>query len=456
MVVASALFMENMDAAVIATSLPVIATDLGHDPVVLKLALTSYLLSLAVFIPVSGWCADRYGARPVFQGAITIFILASLACASASSLEHLILARAFQGIGGAMMVPVGRLIVLRSVPKSGMVDALAYLSIPALMAPMIGPPIGGFVTTYFDWRWIFWINVPIGLIGLLLAQRYMPNLRPEAVRRMDWTGFALAGPGVAALISGLTLAGSDVIAVEIAYALMVAGLVLCSLYVRHARRSADPILNLRLLALPTFRTSVVGGGLFRLGIGAIPFLLPLMLQVGFGLSAFQSGMITFAGAFGALLMKIAARPILRRFGFRQVLTYNALVCSALLLLYTLFTPETPHLLIAFVLVVAGFFRSLQFTCLNAVAFSDVSEKAMSGATSLVGVAQQLFLSTGVAMAALMLETLRGVRGGTALIPADFSWAFLLVAVLTAIAAFMHARLPRDAGSTVSGHGAPRT
>lgn len=452
MVVASALFMENMDAAVIATSLPVIATDLGHDPVVLKLALTSYLLSLAVFIPVSGWCADRYGARPVFQGAITIFILASLACASASSLEHLILARAFQGIGGAMMVPVGRLIVLRSVPKSGMVDALAYLSIPALMAPMIGPPIGGFVTTYFDWRWIFWINVPIGLIGLVLAQRYMPNIRAEAVRRMDWTGFALAGPGVAALISGLTLAGSDVIAVEIAYALMAAGLVLCWLYVRHARASADPLLNLRLLALPTFRTSVVGGGLFRLGIGAIPFLLPLMLQVGFGLSAFQSGMITFAGAFGALLMKIAARPILRRFGFRQVLTYNALVCSALLLLYTLFTPETSHLLIAFVLVVAGFFRSLQFTCLNAVAFSDVSEKAMSGATSLVGVAQQLFLSTGVAMAALTLETLRGLRGGSELTPTDFSWAFLFVALLTAIAAFMHARLPKDAGSTVSGHG----
>ena len=420
MVVASALFMENMDAAVIATSLPAIATDLGHDPVVLKLALTSYLLSLAVFIPVSGWCADRYGARPVFQGAITIFILASVACASANSLEHLILARAFQGIGGAMMVPVGRLIVLRSVPKSGMVDALAYLSIPALMAPLIGPPIGGFVTTYFDWRWIFWINVPIGGVGLLLAQRYMPNVRSDAVRRMDWTGFALAGPGVAALISGLTLAGSDVIATEFAFALIAIGAVLCGLYIRHALRVDDPLLNLRLLQLATFRTSIVGGGLFRLGIGAIPFLLPLMLQVGFGLTPFQSGMITFAGAFGALLMKIAARPILRRFGFRQVLTYNALVCAALLTLYALFTPETPHLLIAFVLVVASFFRSLQFTCLNAVAFSDVSEKAMSGATSLVGVAQQLFLSTGVAMAAFTLESLRAWRGTEQLTPPDFS------------------------------------
>src|SRR6056297_906827 len=212
MVVASALFMENMDAAVIATSLPAIARDLGHDPVVLKLALTSYLLSLAVFIPVSGWCADRFGARPVFQGAIIVFIASSIACASAQSLEHLILARAAQGVGGAMMVPVGRLIVLRSVPKSGMVDALAYLSIPALMAPLIGPPVGGFVTTYFDWRWIFWLNVPIGALGLLLAARYMPNVRAETERRMDWLGFGLAGPGVACLISGLTLAGSKVVA----------------------------------------------------------------------------------------------------------------------------------------------------------------------------------------------------------------------------------------------------
>ena len=451
-VVASALFMENMDSAVIGTSLPAIARDLGHDPVVLKLALTSYLLSLAVFIPVSGWCADRYGARPVFQGAITIFILASIACASAHSLEHLIFARAFQGIGGAMMVPVGRLIVLRSVPKANMVDALAYLSIPALMAPMIGPPIGGYVTTYFDWRWIFWINVPIGVLGLVLAARYMPNVRSGSVRRMDWTGFALAGPGVACLISGLTLAGSEVIPVGFAYGLVAFGIVLCALYVRHAGRCDAPLLDLTLLRLQTFRTSVLGGGLFRLGIGAIPFLLPLMLQVGFGLSPFQSGMITFAGAFGALLMKFAARPILRRFGFRQVLTYNALICAGLISFYALFTPETPALLIAMVLVVASFFRSLQFTCLNAAAYSDVTERSMSGATSLVGVAQQLFLSSGVAMAAFILEALRAARGAKELVPDDFSYAFLVVAGLTAMAAGLHARLPADAGASVSGHG----
>jgi Na+/melibiose symporter-like transporter len=269
---------------------------------------------------------------------------------------------------------------------------------------------------------------------------------------MDWLGFALAGPGVACLISGLTLAGSDVIPTVAAYALICLGVVLCAAYVRHARRIADPLLDLKLLTLPTFRTSVVGGGLFRLGIGAIPFLLPLMLQIGFGLSPFQSGMITFTGAFGALLMKFAARPILRRFGFRQVLTYNAVLCACLISLYALFTPDTPALVIALVLVVASFFRSLQFTCLNAVAYSDVSEKAMSGATSLVGVAQQLFLSSGVAMAAFILETLRHARGTANLTPSDFSSAFLIVAALTGVAAVMHHRLPRDAGNTVSGHG----
>lgn len=453
MVVASALFMENFDSAVISTSLPAIARDLGLDPVVLKLALTSYLLSLAIFIPVSGWLADRFGARPVFQAAITVFILSSLACASARSLEHLIMARAVQGIGGAMMVPVGRLIVLRSVPKANMVDALAYLSIPALMAPMIGPPIGGFVTTYFDWRWIFWINLPIGLLGLALAQRYMPNIRAETTRRMDWTGFALAGPGVGALISGVTLAGTDVVALWFAQSLVAAGFVLLVFYVRHALRVAEPLLDLRLLKLATFRTSVVGGGLFRLGTGAIPFLLPLMLQVGFGLTPFQSGMITFAGAFGAILMKFAARPLLRRFGFRQVLTYNALICSGMLGLYALFTPETPHLVIALVLLAGGFFRSLQFTCLNASAFADVDEKEMSGATAMVAVAQQLFLSTGVAMAAFILETLRALGPGGELTPGDFSLAFLVVAGLTGLAAVMHGRLPRDAGRQVSGHGA---
>ncbi len=450
LVVAAALFMENMDASVIGTALPVIARDLGEDPVILKLALTSYLLSLAVFIPISGWCADRFGARPLFQIAISIFIVSSLCCALASNLVELILARALQGVGGAMMVPVGRLILLRSVPKSQMVQAMAYLTIPALFAPMVGPPIGGYVATFYDWRWIFWINVPFGLLAITLAGLYMPNVKGELTTRLDWTGFALSGIGLSTLIFGFTIAGRDALPAAVAPALIVVGISMLAGYVFHARRTEHPILDLNLLKVATFHTSVAGGGMFRLGIGAIPFLLPLMLQVGFGLSALDSGLITFASAFGALIMKFTAPTILRRYGFRQVLTVNALICAGFLASYSLFTPETSHIVIVLVLLVGGFFRSLQFTSLNAVAYSDISTEMMSRATALVAVVQQLFISAGVAVGAFAIEISRWWRGDVELAPSDFSFAFLVIAALSAAASLLHLRLSPDAGSAVSG------
>ncbi|MEM8971268.1 MAG: MDR family MFS transporter [Pseudomonadota bacterium] len=451
LVVAAALFMENMDASVIGTALPVIARDLGEDPVILKLALTSYLLSLAVFIPISGWCADRFGARPLFQLAISIFIVSSLCCALAGSLVELILARALQGVGGAMMVPVGRLILLRSVPKSQMVQAMAYLTIPALFAPMIGPPIGGYVATFYDWRWIFWINVPFGLLAITLAGLYMPNVKGELTTRLDWTGFVLSGVGLSTLIFGFTIAGREALPAAVAPALIIAGICLLTGYVFHARRIAHPILDLDLLKVVTFNTSVVGGGMFRLGIGAIPFLLPLMLQVGFGLSALDSGLITFASAFGALIMKFTAPTILRRYGFRHVLTFNALICAGFLASYSIFTPETSHIVIVLVLLVGGFFRSLQFTSLNAVAYADISTEMMSRATALVAVAQQLFISAGVAVGAFAIEISRWWRGDTELAPADFSFAFIVIAVVSAVASLLHLQLRTDAGQAVSGH-----
>ena len=451
LVVAAALFMENMDASVIGTALPVIARDLGEDPVILKLALTSYLLSLAVFIPISGWCADRFGARPLFQLAISVFIVSSLFCALAGSLIELILARALQGVGGAMMVPVGRLILLRSVPKSQMVKAMAYLTIPALFAPMIGPPIGGYVATFYDWRWIFWINIPFGLLAITLAGLYMPNVKGELSTRLDWTGFALSGIGLSTLIFGFTIAGRDALPAALAPALIVVGIGMLLAYVMHARRTAHPILDLSLLRTATFYTSVAGGGMFRLGIGAIPFLLPLMLQVGFGLSALDSGLITFASAFGALMMKFTAPTILRNFGFRYVLTFNALICAGFLASYSLFTPETSHIVIVLVLLVGGFFRSLQFTSLNAVAYSDISTEMMSRATALVAVAQQLFISAGVAVGAFAIEVSRWWRGDTELASTDFSFAFLVIAALSAAASLLHLQLKNDAGTAVSGH-----
>ena len=321
-IIATALFMENMDGTVLATSLPAIARDLGQDPIVLKLALTSYMLTLAVFIPASGWVADKIGARTVFCSAIVVFTLGSILCGASTGLTTLIAARVFQGLGGAMMVPVGRLVLLRSTPKNEMVNALAYLTVPALIGPVVGPLLGGFITTYFHWRWIFWINVPIGVVGVLLSLRFIENIRERDVARFDFKGFVLSGAGLLSLVFGLTVAGVPFMPRILDAALVLAGLILLALYVGHARRDPEAILDLSLLKIRTFFAGVVGGFLFRIGIGAMPFLLPLLLQIGFGLTPFQSGSLTFASAAGAMAMKFTAATILRRWGFRRVLVAN--------------------------------------------------------------------------------------------------------------------------------------
>lgn len=450
LVVASALFMENTDATVISTSLPAIAHDLGQDPIVLKLAFTTYLLALTVFIPVSGWCADRFGARNVFRAAIAIFTLGSIACGLSTSLEGLIAARAVQGAGGAMMVPVGRLIILRTVTKSEMVSALALLTIPALIGPLLGPPLGGFITTYFHWRWIFWINVPFGVLGLILATIYMPDIREDGVPPLDVWGFILSGLGLSALVFGATVMGRDVLPSFVAPALMAIGAVLTALYVRHAGRLRNPILDLRLLRIATYRSGTVGGSLFRIGVGAVPFLLPLMLQIGFNLTPFESGTLTCAAALGALTMKFTAARILKRFGFRAVLVVNGLVSAATLGVQGLFTPETPHLVILAILLIGGFFRSLQFTSLNALSYSDVPQREMGTATSLYSVAQQLSAAAGIVVAASVLEFAQYLRGDTTLTVTDFAYAFFAVGFISALSVFSHLKLAPDAGAEVSG------
>ena len=451
LVVASALFMENMDSTVIATSLPAMAKDLNEDPVILKLAFTSYLLSLAVFIPISGWCADKFGARTVFRAAIGVFMLGSVACGFANGLGWLVLARAAQGIGGAMMVPVGRLVLVRTIPKDQFIGALAYLTVPALIGPIVGPPFGGFITTYFHWRWIFWINVPIGCVGLVLSTLFIPNIREREVPALDVVGFLMSGIGLSALIFGITVAGQAFVPKPLAIAAAVGGLGLLVAYVAHARRTPHPILDLSLLSVPTFRTNVFGGFLFRVGVGATPFLLPLMLQVAFGLSPFQSGSLTFMTAAGALLMKLTAAPILRRFGFRRVLIVNALVSAVLLGACALFTAGTPGSVIMAVLLAGGFFRSLQFTSLNAIAYADLTPGQVSRATSFVSVAQQLSVSTGVVVGAFVLDRTRAFRGDLALTQPDFATAFLVVAAVSACSIFVNMRLSDEAGSEMSGH-----
>ncbi|MDE3175657.1 MAG: MFS transporter [Pseudomonadota bacterium] len=457
LIIATALFMENMDGTVLATSLPAIAADLRQDPIVLKLALTSYMLTLAVFIPASGWVADKLGARTVFCTAIIVFTLGSLLCGASTSLPTLIGARVFQGLGGAMMVPVGRLVLLRSVPKSQMVDSLAYLTVPALIGPVVGPPLGGFITTYFHWRWIFWINAPIGLLGVALTLRFIENVRERDVAAFDTRGFLLSGPGLLSLVFGMTVIGRGVAPAYAPAALIVAGALLLALYVRHARRTPDAILDLGLLRAPTFFAGVVGGFLFRIGIGAIPFLMPLLLQIGFGLSPFQSGSLTFAAAAGAMAMKLTAARLIKRFGFRNILIANAAISAGFLAAYGLIGAQTPHALIFLGLLVGGFFRSLEFTALNAIGYADVSQARMSRATSFASVSQQMAQAVGVAVAAASVQSLQWAFHDPVLTPRDMQGSFFVVAAITLVSTLIFVRLDRDAGAEVSGRalrGAP--
>lgn len=452
LIVACALFMENLDSTIIATALPQIARSLGEDPLHLSLAITSYLLALAIFIPLSGWMADRYGARHVFRNAILIFVGGSLCCAAAQDFGQLVAARLLQGLGGAMMVPVGRLVLLREVPKAQLVRAMVYLTIPALMAPLLGPPLGGLIVTYASWRWIFLINLPIGVLGWWLVNRYVRDLREPDPAPLDLAGWMMLGGGVAGLMFGLESLGKQVLRPDLTWLALGGGCVLLVLYVRHARHEPAPILSLSLLRIDTFRVAMTGGTLFRIGVGAFSLLLPMMLQLGFGLSALHSGLITFASAIGALMLKTIATWATRRYGFRRLLVVNGLLCSVALIVCGALSPQTPYLVMIGFLVMMGFMRSLQFTCANAMAYADIDETRMSQATSFSSTAQQLALSIGVGIGSQVLNLSLMLRGGTTLDVLDFTAAFCVMGLLSLASVLSFRSLAPDAGATVSGHG----
>jgi EmrB/QacA subfamily drug resistance transporter len=449
LIVAVALFMENMDSTVIATSLPAIAADIGSSPLELKLAITSYLLALAIFIPASGWMADRFGARTIFRTAIAVFMIGSIGCALSHSLLHFVIARFFQGMGGAMMSPVGRLVLIRTVGKHKLVAAMALLTMPALIGPMLGPALGGFITTYASWHWIFLINIPIGLLGITLVSLFFENLRAETIEPFDLLGLVLIALGVGGLAFGMTVTGIKLVPAGVTVGLVAGGTMATVAYVVHARRMTAPVIDLTLFRLATFRAGVVGGFIFRIGAGALPFLLPLLMQLGFGMTPFQSGLVTLSTAVGAMMMKSAVPRILRWVGFRNVLTWNALVAAMMLAACAAFTRETPVPVMIAVLLAGGFFRSLQFTSVNVIAFAEVESARMSRATSLVAVAQQLSQSVGVALGALVLETVLRFKGQTELGAEDFTPAFLLVGLVSASSILLFARLPADAGAEMA-------
>jgi EmrB/QacA subfamily drug resistance transporter len=444
LVLAVALFMENMDSSIISTSLPAIAVDIGSNPIALKLAFTAYLVALAVFIPISGWMADRYGAKNVFRAAIAVFMIGSVACAISNSLVAFVVSRFVQGMGGAMMTPVGRLVLVRSTPRHELVSAMAWLTIPALVGPLIGAPVGGFITTYLSWHWIFLINVPIGLLGIWFATKVLPDDVERSLRPLDWPGFVLSGIGMSAIIFGLSVVSMPYVPPVIGGITIVVGVISSVLYVWHAKRTPHPLLDLSLFQNQTFSAAVIGGSMFRLGVGAMPFLLPMMFQIGFGLNPFQSGSITFIIAVGAMTMKFGVNRVFSHFGFRRILMIGSLVSAAFMAVNGLFTPATPYALIMPVLLLSGIVRSLFFTGVNALAFAEIPEAKTSQATPITAVAQQLSIALGVALAGVVLEVSTAIHGGPLSLE-DFHIAFFVVACASVLAFFIFVRLPAHAG-----------
>jgi EmrB/QacA subfamily drug resistance transporter len=453
LLVAGSFFMENLDGTVIATALPQMARSFGTSPVDLNMGMTAYMLTLAVFIPVSGWVADRLGARSVFSSAIALFTFASILCGFSDSLWEFTASRILQGIGGAMMVPVGRLVVLRITEKKDLLRSIAYITWPGLIAPVLGPPAGGFITTYSSWRWIFFLNVPLGLVGIILALRWITNEGDYAARRFDWLGFALAGTACTTFMYSLELLARQNAPIPSISLFLVCSLLTGWMAVRHLRRTPHPLVELSCLKVPTFALTIWGGSIFRIAISVSPFLLPLMFQVPFGLSAFQSGLLVLAMFAGNLSMKPVTTPVLRRFGFRRVLLANGAITAVLILSCGLLAPQTPRAVIVAVLFLHGLSRSMQFTSLSTLAFVDIPKSLMSSATSFSAVVIQMSMGMGVAVGALALRLAASIHGHGTAAPAltDFRVAFGMISVLALLAVFDCIPLDPHAGAGVSGH-----
>ncbi len=452
LLVAGAFFMEFLDGTIIVTALPRMAESLGTTPVDLHIGITAYLLTVAVFILPGGWAADRYGARAVFTSAVGVFTLGSLLCGLAGSTGTFVAARVLQGIGGAMMVPVGRLAVLRTTAKPDLIRAIALLTWPGLTAPLIGPPLGGFLAEHFSWRMIFWVNVPLGLLGMALAWRLVPAAPGTARRPFDALGFLLAAAWCLCATLGLDLVGEGAGAWA-AVALLAAGAAAAGpLLWRHLRRHPHPLLDTAPYDTPTFRTTMLTGTAMRTLIGTMPFLLPLLFQLGYGMAPVRAGLLVLVLFAGNLGIKPLTTGILRRFGFRTVLVGNGLVQAAAMAGFALAPATAPLPLLLALLVVAGASRSLQFTALNTLAFADVPQPAMAPANTWFSVAFQLSIGIGVAVGAVALRVASGAAGVEAPELPQFHAALAVVALAMAGTALLALGLARDAGAAVTARG----
>ncbi len=448
MIVSVAFLMEQLDSTIITTAIPDMARSLGTTPVRMNTAITAYVLALAVFIPVSGWFADRFGARRVFALALLVFTVGSALCGMAESLPMLVATRTLQGLGGAMMTPVGRLILLRSFPRSQFVTAMTYMTLPAIAGPVIGPLLGGVLTTYASWRWIFYVNLPFGLLGIVLAMRFVEDVSDDKPARFDVPGFLLVGGGVALLQVGLESLGRPVISLSEVIGVLGTGAVLLAVFAAHARRVPVAAVDLGLFRLRSFAVGTLAGGLCRVAMNAPPFLLPLMLQVGFGMSPVASGTLTFASSVGAIFVRVIAARLLRRFGFGVVLGGSAVAGSLVLAGFALLEPDTPRWLIGAYAFVFGLVRATQFMTSNTLSYADMPGAKLSRATSLGGILQQLTVSFGVSLSALLLGAVG--QHGALLTPARFHEVFVLTALLPLLALPGFLLLRPEDGAQVSG------
>lgn len=455
LIVGCAQFMHQFDGAVIATALPSMAASLHEDPLKLNLAITCYLLALAVFVPISGWMADRFGAKRVYLLAIVVFTISSALCGLSSSLGGLVFSRVLQGIGGAMMTPVGRVIVVKSTPRAELVKAMSYITIPGALAPLLGPSVGGFIVTYFSWPWIFFINLPIGILGIYLVSTNIPEMTEKDVPALDLGGFLVAAVSLASLVLGFESMGRGLLPTWLVTTLVTGGAVLAAVYVVHARRRADPIIDLKLLRIKTFASTITGGGLFYMSTTSSVFLLALLLQVGFGYSAFEAGLTTLATAIGSLLTRFVFRKVLRVMSFRNLLIANATLNGAFLITCGFFQQATPFALMLSILFIGGFSRSTQFTAVQSFQYADVPGNAMSRATSFAAMAQQLAQTFGVGLAALVIHMSLLTHGRTDLTQPDIAAGFFTIGGVVLASTIIFLLLPADAGSELGSIGRPR-
>jgi EmrB/QacA subfamily drug resistance transporter len=448
LVVGCAFFMEGLDSTMIAVSIPAMAKSLGENPLRLNLVIASYLLSLAVFIPVSGWIADRLGTRIVFCAAVLIFAAGSALCGLSSSLPELVGFRVIQGFGGAMMTPVGRLILLRSFPRASLVSAMNWMTIPAMIGPTVGPIVGGVLTSYASWRWVFYLNIPMGIIGAVLGFLMFENFRAPAPQRFDIGGFFIAAVGLFLFEFAIENLGRPMISPFVGEVFFPISLVLFYIYVRHARTSAAPVLDLTLLKIKTFRIGTVTGGVCRMGLDATPFMLPLLFQVGFGFSAMQAGSLTFSSTLGAMLVRSGSRWLLRWLGFRRALIFGAIGAAVMTAIFALFNAETPTWIVVVCVLVSGCVRSIQYLALNTISFADVPSPMLSRSTSMSGVFQQLARGFGVALGAALLAVVAGSEHVTV---ENFRTVFLLIALIPLVSVLGFIQLSEADGAEVSGH-----